>query len=268
MRLWTIPAAALLMALGCTRPDSDPGTRTLLYRGGPLEVQACDGPITVEGWDRPEIQVTALVRESRCGAVSWGLRHEGPRTIIDAEAPWGGGSCGFLLKVPRRLQSAAFRTSRGAISATGLEGQLRFETGGGALELGELGGSVEASTGEGPVRARNLRASLRGGTSRGEVVLVSVRGGVDFSTREGCIHASELDGEGRGIHLVTVSGALDLALGSTCGRIRAHAGLRGRVRVQRQDLRAEEEGRELVAQVPGSEQSITLEAFGGSITIR
>lgn len=248
----------LLMAMlgaGCTRPDAalhHRESRTAPFpEGSVLEVRAINGAIQVEGWDRPELEVEARIRQGG-GPATWTLSSSGGSTLVEAHVlPGSGGACGFTLRVPRDLQGA-FQTTSGAIHAEGLRGRLRFETGSGALSLQDLAGSAEASTAE------------------GAVVIKHVSGGLDVHVGAGAISASNLDGQGQGIRLRTGHGELRVSLGAATGRIRALAGGEGRVTLKHRGAVIERSAsaQAVEASIPGSTQLIALESGDGSVTIR
>ena len=260
------------LGIGCSRPDAalyHSESRTAPFPGGVLEVQTQAGAIIVEGWDRPELEVTARIRQGTGAPVTWTLSQTGERTRVEAHVPPGsGGACKFILHAPRNLDGT-FRTASGAMDAEGLKGGLTFETGQGAVRLEHLGGHVEASSGEGAVTIKHLRASLKGRFAEGAVVIEDVSDGLDVTVGSGALSASELDGKGQGITLRTGQGQLDVKLGDAAGRIRAAAGGEGRVSLKHRGAKIEGAGDKVVnAIIPGSDQQILLESGNSSVTIR
>lgn len=257
MRRRTIPLLVIAaLGAGCTRPDTalyHRESRTAPFpEGGVLEVHTVDGAISVEGWNRPELEVEARIRQGGGELVTWTLSSSGGRTRVEAHVPPGsGGAIHFILHVPHDLQGE-FHTTSGAIHAEGLKGRLRFETGSGAMSLQDLAGSVDASTAE------------------GAVVIKDVSGGLDVRVGAGALSASNLDGEGRGIHLRTGHGELRVSLGAATGHIRALAAGDGRVSLKHRGAVIEKSASAqlMEATIPGSAQLITLESGDGSVTIR
>lgn len=252
-------------------------TRTeALKAGGSLLVRTHNSPITVEGWDRDELSLSAEIQDSRDYPVKVELRRIEGRLEVEAIFPedghwWGGskGACAFTLKVPRRL-SAEFRTGNAQIQAKGLEGRLEFRTSNAALLLEDLKGTVEARTSNGSVRARRVEAALRGATSNGSLSFESVTGPLDFSTSNGSIRAQGLGGQGKGIRLSTSNGSITVDLGEAKGLITANTSRHEKVRVERSgvELVQMNSTSELRLKVPGSDQAIDLHTSNGPITIR
>ena len=245
-----------MLGVGCTRPDTSlyhRESRTAPFPdGGVLEVHTVDGAISVEGWNRPELEVEARIRQGGGEPVTWTMNSSGARTRVEAHVPPGsGGAIHFILHVPHDLQGE-FHTTSGAIHAEGLKGRLRFETGSGAMSLQDMAGSVDASTGE------------------GAVVIKDVTGGLDVRVGAGALSASNLDGEGQGIRLRTGHGELRVSLGVATGHIRALAGGDGLVSMKHRGAVIEKSATTQVveATIPGSAQLITLESGNGSVTIR
>lgn len=261
------------LAAGCARPDAalyHSESRTSPFLGGALDVQTSKGAIRVEGWDRPDLEVTAQIRQGTGAPVTWTLEQKGNLTQVEAHVPPGsGGACKFILHVPRNL-NGTFRTASGVVDAEGLKGNLHFETHQGAVHLENLSGHVEASSGEGAVNIKHLRGSLKGRFAEGAVVIVDVSGGLDVTVGMGALSASELDGKGQGITLRTGQGQLDVKLGDAAGRIHAAAGGEGRVSLKHRSAKIEEGAGDKVvnAIIPGSDQQILLESGNSSVTIR
>lgn len=252
-------------------------TRTeALKAGGTLVVRTSNSPISVQGWDREEVAVTAEIQDDSEHPVRVDYRRSEGRLEVEAVFPehsggWlfhRGQSCAFTLQVPRKVL-AELRTSNASVSARALEGSLVVRTSNASVTLEDLAGEVEARTSNGSVKAKRLKASLRGGTSNGSLRFEGVQGGIAFQTSNGAIHATGLDGGGKGISLQTSNGQITAELGQATGRINARTSRHEKIHVERQGLELIEMSRGLLRlKIPGGDQAIDLSTSNGSITIR
>lgn len=158
--------------------------------GGSLTVYgAPEGSVTVEGWSRSEVEITAEVEQSadteenltRLAAVNTftvdeDLNHVRVMTVglhdrkyakraarglpkNLAAMPW---KIDYHLKVPTSTD-LEINAGRGALIVSGVEGALRINAGGGPGSLFALaGGDVEATLASGPVTVRLPARSWRG----------------------------------------------------------------------------------------------------------
>lgn len=76
------------------------------------------------------------------------------------------------VRVPRRALEAGFYNRAGGVTASGVQGTLRFDTAAGAIEIDHVSGDVLADSGSGDVRLRLPRDAsfeLRADTGSGDV---------------------------------------------------------------------------------------------------
>ncbi len=202
-------AAATLAATGCTvdgREFADSERREFhftepLEPGGLVELKAYKGNIRITAWDRPEVDVRAVVRP---GGYSWGIRigSRGGETEVEVDH-WGntvsirsrrrehygvvvGASEGtpfvdYDVRVPRRVR-LELKDYKSSIHLADLEGQLRINTYNGDLEVENFRGSFDLETYKGSVRldVRDLTDSSSVETYKG---LVRLRASPDDSFR-------------------------------------------------------------------------------------
>ena len=179
------PTPAPLLKRTTTRRE----VRRLGFGGSVTIYGAPEGSVTVEGWSRPEVEITAEVEQSadteenltRLAALNTfvldedlnhlrvltvGLhdRKYAKRAARDLpknlpSMPW---KIDFRLKVPAAVD-LEINAGRGALVINGVEGALRVNAGGGGASLLTLvGGDVEATVAAGPVRVRIPSRNWRG----------------------------------------------------------------------------------------------------------
>jgi hypothetical protein len=158
---------------------------------GPLTVEAGrNGGIRIEGWERNEIRIRAVVTASaRSEADAKQLASEvqvqagggkvssvGPPTSRDRQ--WW--SVSFRINVPRR-NDLDLHANNGGVSITGVSGTIRFQTTNGGVRLAELGGDVRGGT-----RNGGLNVTLSGSRWDGAGLDVETsNGGVNLWIPEG-----------------------------------------------------------------------------------
>ena len=171
---------------------------------GPLNVDAGqNGGISIEGWDRNEIRVRAIVQASS--------REDGSaRTLASqVQISAGGGrvyatgpenvrrqswSVSYRINVPRK-NDLDLRASNGGITITGVTGNMRFDTTNGGVRLNEVGGRVNGET-----RNGGLNVTLSGSRWDGE--------GLDVETSNGGVNLLIPDGYNAELETRTVNGGL------------------------------------------------------------
>ncbi len=78
-------------------------------------------------------------------------------------------SADLVITAPRELLQTRLDTSGGAITATGLDGEITAQTGGGRIDLDELRSNASATTGGGEIQAGRVRGQLRAYTGGGAI---------------------------------------------------------------------------------------------------
>jgi DUF4097 and DUF4098 domain-containing protein YvlB len=162
--------------------------RSFRFPGGPAESElhyADDG--STDGWDGGRHRV----RVSRdAGVLLW------------AELD---------VRVPRRALEAGFYNRAGGVTASGVQGTLRFDTAAGAIDVDHVSGDVLADSGSGDVTAADLEGSFRCDTGSGACDVRGFRGErLSLDTGSGDVEA-ELRSAGR-VRADTGSGDVRLRL--------------------------------------------------------
>jgi beta-lactamase regulating signal transducer with metallopeptidase domain len=175
-----------------------------------LDLMPVGGTITIVGWDRDEVQVTAHLAgrswrdsEIRITPVGDGVEI---RSRYIGKSHNTSFSNSFTIQVPRNY-NGRIKSSGGGISITGVNGEFTGSTGGGEIEIdhvkGELrlttgGGDVNVTnsavdgsitTGGGEVRITGNSGRLRGASGSGEIYIEPDRGSVSTTGSLGGITA-------------------------------------------------------------------------------
>jgi hypothetical protein len=274
--------AAIAFCLGLAaqeEPRLDARTETRsesLAYGSKLWVKNRNGAISVNGWDKEEVSLTAEIRDSDQRRIELAVQRVGPDMAIEARfvqprlslglspapTPW----CRMTLNVPDKLLGH-FRALNGPISVGRVIGFVHCETVNGDISLSSLAGEVQVETVNGNIDARELHARIKGGTANGGIMLENVDGQVRMETTNGFITARNLDGWGEGISLSSTNGAIELELGRAAGDLVAE-NAHGDIRVRVGGAQVLELGKHRVhVRIPGSSQKILLGTTNGSIEV-
>jgi hypothetical protein len=171
---------------------------------GPLNVDAGqNGGIVIEGWDRNEIRVRAVVQgsarsESRAREIAGQVQVQTGGGRAYATGPelerreWW--SVSYRINVPRK-NDLDLRASNGGISIVGVTGNMRFDTTNGGVRLQDVGGRVNGGT-----RNGGLNVMLSGNKWDGD--------GLDVETSNGGVTVQIPDGYNAEFETRTVNGSL------------------------------------------------------------
>lgn len=172
---------------------------------GALNVDAGqNGGIVVEGWDRNEIRVRAIVR----GSAKESARARELASQVQVQA--GGGrvyatgpdstsrrewwSVSYRINVPRK-NDLDLRASNGGITIANVTGNMRFDTTNGGVKLTDIGGRVNGET-----RNGGLTVNLSGNKWDGE--------GLDVETSNGGVTLAIPENYNAELETRTVNGGL------------------------------------------------------------
>jgi Putative adhesin len=156
---------------------------------GSVEIVNVAGSVAVEGWDRPEVEVTGTAgdqvdRVEVTGSGGMTSIHVVERGGMNMG---GDGSANLLIRVPARSRVSATVVSAN-LKVTGLQGDLKLQSVSGDLS-GEAGGDVRASTVSGTVRLTARAAKMTEiKTISGDVTLNGGGGELEVTTVSGDVH--------------------------------------------------------------------------------
>lgn len=171
---------------------------------GALNVDAGqNGGIVVEGWDRNEIRVRAIVRanareSARARELVGQVQVQAGGGRVYATGPeslrrenW---SVSYRINVPRK-NDLDLRANNGGITIVGVQGNMRFDTTNGGVKLQDLGGRVNGETHNG-----GLSVTLGGDRWDGE--------GLDVETSNGGVTLNLPENYNAELETRTVNGGL------------------------------------------------------------
>ncbi len=178
--------------------------RESMMPAGPLNVDAGNnGGISIEGWDRNEIRIRAVVQasaestsEARSLAGQVQVQAGGGRVYAtgpdNTRREWW--SVSYKINVPSK-NDLDLRALNGGITILGVSGNMRFDTTNGGVRLQDVGGRVNGTT-----RNGGLNVTLSGSRWDGE--------GLDVETSNGGVTMTIPDGYNAELETRTVNGGL------------------------------------------------------------
>jgi hypothetical protein len=189
---------------------------------GPLSVDAGqNGGIIVEGWDRNEIRVRAVVQgsarsDARARELAGQVQVQAGGGRVYATGPenmrneWW--SVSYRINVPHK-SDLDLRASNGGITIVAVAGNMRFDTTNGGVKLQDIGGRVNGET-----RNGGLDVRLSGDRWDGE--------GLDVETSNGGVTLSIPEGYNAELETRTVNGGLRIDFPITVqGELTARRGI-------------------------------------------
>jgi hypothetical protein len=251
--------------------------------GGMLHVRLDKGSIEVEAHDEPTVRVEArwtgsaeleLRREDSdvelVGRAGWGL-FGSPRLRVRVRIPerysidleTGGGS----IEMQEVGGSVSARTSGGPIELEGARGRTELWTSGGSIEAYEVSGELVAHTSGGSIRVSEAAGPITVQTSGGSIQVHEVGGPVAARTSGGSISA-RFEAAPAGL-LETSGGSIEAEIPEEAGvHLDAHTS-GGRIEIDAPVERyGDSEAGTLIGDIHGGGPTLELRTSGGNILVR
>lgn len=223
-----LPLAAALLFTGCDeignwgpsdRYKEDFHSTVALKSGGRLSVENMNGSVDIVGWDRNEVDITAVKYASTEEALE--------RLKIEVTAPGdfvqirtvqpsgfrGGMGARYTIRVPRKTDFDRIVSSNGRVQVEDVDGYGRIKTSNGSVKAIRTQGSIEVETSNGSVDLNEHVGPATVQTSNGQVRAENVRGQFAATTSNASITARLTDPEpGRPVKLSSSNGSINLTL--------------------------------------------------------
>ena len=278
--------ATLLLLLAPQVGAEDRFEETLsVESGGTIFIDLDAGTVEVEGHADDEVEVEAYSSGWGSRSMHFRLWRDGADAHLDGELGgfFGGARVRVEVRIPE-VYSVEIRTGGGSIELKEIGGHVRARTSGGSIELDEAEGPAELQTSGGSIHVQELRGDLRARTSGGRIRVSDVAGEVDVRTSGGPIKIDEVAGpvwartsggpisarfssdpEG---HLETSGGSIEVEYpeGASFDLDARTSG--GRVRLEREiEIRGDISRGHVIGEVNGGDGGLTLRTSGGNILI-
>jgi len=179
--------------------------------GGELIVVSDEGPIYIESWDKKEVRVV-VIKRADVGRESsareyfedikiW-IEKSGNDVSVKGETPWGrrrrrDPRIEFEITVPYKFD-VNLLTEGGSLSIDDLEGNVKGETDGGSIKVGQINnGNVNISTAGGGIKIKGVKnGNVNAETAGGSIRVGDVNGNLNVHTSGGSIKLGKITGRG------------------------------------------------------------------------
>lgn len=259
-------------------------TRPMLS-GSRLNLKNINGRIEIEGWDKNEIQVDAVITDNPEYRIKIETTQDNQGITINVQfpkqfygsaffglfqwnlRPWKKDSlkCDLKLRVPRKLQGS-FTNVNGFTGVNNIEGSIAIDSVNGDFEVRSIKGVFKGDTTNGTISVTEADAELELKTVNGSIKLDQVSGSIKAGTVNGSILAKNLNGKDGGMSFKTVNGGVRLALGSASGTLHL-TNLVGKITYTDNTGRLYRGNRLFSTDIPGSQQKIKVATVNGSIEV-
>ncbi len=184
-----------LDASGVEQLEIEAGAGSLEIRGEP-GAERITVAATVVVPDRDEDDARELIADGL--ELELGVDGRRAKLVADFDAGWWGSGdnprIDLVVRVPPAL-AVEVDDGSGAISVTGVNGDLRIDDGSGRIELRDLGGSVEIEDGSGSIDVVGVAGDLRIDDGSGSIDIRTVGGAVTIDDGSGSVDVSDVGGD-------------------------------------------------------------------------
>jgi len=154
-----------------------------------INVSTYDGPITIHGWDKPEVMYTAARHandDAELKEVRIETEQQGSAVSVIAKSDQGNGWVSLDIFVPRNSSIHA-SSEDGRLTLQGVNGELTLRTGDGSIEVTDSQGQLKVSSGDGHIRITNFEGQADARTADGSITLDGRFSGLAARTGDGSI---------------------------------------------------------------------------------
>ena len=154
-----------------------------------VNVSTYDGPITIHGWDKPEVMYTATRHandEAELKEVRVETEQQGPAVSVIAKSNENRGWVSLDVFVPRNANVHA-SSEDGRLTLQGVTGELTLRTGDGSIEVTDSQGQLKVSSGDGHIRIANFEGQADARTADGAIMLDGRFSNLSARTGDGSI---------------------------------------------------------------------------------
>lgn len=197
MRLHHWIALGVVAAAPLGADASELRDRVRVKPGGTLSVRLDAGSLEVETHDDHAVEVDAV--SSGLGSVRFELSSDGENATLEGRgSSWlgpllGSGRVRVRVRVPEQYSLDA-RTGGGSIDIEELGGTARARTSGGSIAIDGARGPVELQTSGGSIRVESVVGDVTARTSGGSIDVSEVTGRIEVRTSGGPIRALDVGG--------------------------------------------------------------------------
>ncbi|MDA1371314.1 MAG: hypothetical protein O2971_11220 [Proteobacteria bacterium] len=257
--------SALLVVSGaaCSAASDDIDQEYNVGAGGTLTIESDSGRIEVNTWDQNRVRLR--IRNTEGFEVDIAQSGDNVRVLAESERRGLFGfrrsSISFVADVPDSY-NLNLNTGGGAIQVANINGSIDADTSGGSIEVGDVtGGNVRADTSGGRIEIGDVDGSVEADTSGGSITIGDVTGEVSADTSGGNINIGNVDGD-----LTADTSGGNITVGESGGRVELDtSGGTIRAAWALGPIVADTSGGNIILE--GSNTSVRADTSGGNITV-
>lgn len=263
--LWMTIVLMLLVATNVEAKQEKIEKSFSVGSGGTLILDSEQGKITVESWNKQSVEVLVKKKARKqkyLQAFDVQFEQSGDEITITGDADNNNKvNVKFIIKVPEEF-NLDLTTGGGSIEVADLEGEVKVNTSGGSIKIGNITqGSVDAKTSGGSIKVGDVTGDLKVDTSGGSIRLGVVGGKSSIETSGGSI---KLEQGGQNVKAHTSGGSI--VIGPVKGKVDVDtSGGSIKVGMAEGDVIANTSGGSI--KLEGSQGKVNVETSGGSIFV-
>lgn len=177
-------------------------TTFAVRNGGTLELEAINGIVTVDTWDRPAMRV----RATHGGRTGIELEQQGSTVSIEAETRGMSRPVTFEITVPRSY-NVDIEGVNLQVTVDGIQGSTTIENVVGPVVVRDVTGPVDVESASGSITIERARGNVEVATVNQAIQIIGVRGSIDAETGNGSIVMRDVDASA--VSATTVNGLVD-----------------------------------------------------------
>ncbi|HEX6133979.1 MAG TPA: DUF4097 family beta strand repeat-containing protein [Longimicrobiales bacterium] len=272
--------AILAGALALALPQQQTDTTFEVRAGGHLEIDALNGSVTIDTWDRAAMRV----RSTASGATRVEIERNGSRVSIDSDNPRGRpGPVRLEITVPRRFDiqiegvhmpivvdgvqgSLDLENVEGSITVRRVSGPVNVESVSGGIILEDVQGDVTVTNVNEALHLSSVRGNISAETTNGAIVMRGIEStSVEASTVNGLVEYHGTVRDGGNYYLGTHNGRITMSMPAGANARLDIATRNGKVEAAFPvQVRSEGDGEFSISLGSGSAR-IELESYNGSV---
>jgi len=233
--------------------------------GGTLSIESDQGSIKIETWNQQtvEVLVEKKARKPRqLDGFKVNFDQKGNDIFVEGDGAWNNKVLvKFIIKAPQEF-NLELKTGGGSIGVTDISGELKVNTSGGSINIGNVTrGNVDAHTSGGNIIVGDVDGNLKVDTSGGNIRLGKISGKSSIDTSGGSI---TLEYGGSDVKAETSGGSIKI--GPVKGKVDVDtSGGSIRIGMADDDVVAKTSGGAI--KVEGSKGSVSIKSSGGNLFV-
>ena len=232
---------------------------------GHLSVNSDSGKIIVKSWNKNQVQVSVLKtarKQSSLDNFEVNMDQSGSDISVEGTGQWNTRvRVTYTISVPKHF-NVNLETGGGAIEVGDMSGVIKAETSGGSIKIGNIGkGQVNVDTSGGSIKIGDVNGDVEAYTSGGSITVGNVSGKMSLDTSGGSI---KVGASGKRLKAETSGGSInigpsknDVSVSTSGGSIK--------IAMSQGNVNAETSGGQI--HVDGAKGNVNIDSSGGNLYV-